>query len=234
MKNQNEDEILKDEIDDIKRSLKELGCLNPEDFNFRVQYKLLLWKCPKCKDGFIKCSPKEMNKRIVENTNYCPSCGNHEKEIPTKGIFDIRNNKEPSKKELKLFGVLNPDDYTVYENKNLKAKCSICGDTFTTSFCTLEEQYFKGYKPRCTSCSNKKRKRTKRKYTKERLIELNCVNPDEYEGYYDTRLTFKCQECGKHYKMKIKERLDQVKGGYHTCHACSIKRRANKRRKKKS
>lgn len=183
--------------------LKELGCLNPEDY---VDTKVpnLRWVCTVCNSTYFQCL-------LVKNRKtscVCPSCSRKQGGMKKKQLPII---------EAKELGCLNIEEYISARKTNLKWECKKCGDIYERSFDSeRKSSHF------CVKCATRIAVQTT-KLKKDELLKYSCLNQDEYVKNSLVNLRWVCVSCGGEYLRSF----ETEKNSKHTCTSCSHIRASN-------
>lgn len=145
----------------------------------------------------ISCPKHGIQKTTYDRAmkgRFCPICGheNGAKKI-TSDINDVIDAISSKNNNM----LLNPEEYVNCTINNLKIKCGICGNIWTTSYASIRNS--SGYCPECgkEKCHEHKRKD---KNDVKRIIEsINgniLLNPEDYKTAKLLNLKIKCGLCG--------------------------------------
>ena len=176
-----------------KEYVQQFGCiLNSEYKGMNEKHEFIC----KCGNHFTTTFAKFQNR----NKRQCNICGRNRRAEESKLSFD------EVKQYMERYGCeLLSTTYTNSKDKNLLIKCH-CGNTFTTSLSN-----FRLSKHQCNDCSRKDANQSKNKYTVDfvaHLCEENDAKLLEYQAngkYINThsKITIKCNECGKSFTTSL-------------------------------
>lgn len=148
--------------------------LNPDDFD-GVNKKNLNIQCGSCGNPYTTSYTSYKN-----GSGKCPTCrANLSIDEVIQRVESKNNNK-----------LLNPEEYTTYDTKNLLIRCGSCGEIFLSTLGNIDATSGKCHK--CSMLLSKKEV-CERIFSKNKNILLN---PEDYTGYFDENLKIKCGSCG--------------------------------------
>jgi len=210
--------LSKEEVIKIVESKNNNKLLNPDDY-INMKVKNLRIICGSCGKEFLSSLSN-----ITNSHGMCHDCGikksTEVKRYSKKFVEDYINSINGNI-------LLNPDDFTDVNNKNLNVRCGKCGNIYTVSF----SKYKNSNQVTCPSCFQKTIGE-KLKLSKEQLIRYIesengniLLNPEDYKNNQTINLKIKCGECGNVYLAS----LANYQSGQIRCHNCSSKKTRGER-----
>lgn len=190
--------VLKKTLD----ALKELGCLNPEEY-VDVRTHNLIWKCVDCGKEYQRSCMHQK-----KGTKCCAVCAK-KRNVTSQKI---------SKEVLSTMGCVNTNDYINVSTKNLRWSCSSCGGIFITSYASQRLG-----RHLCPSCVITETVRP-HKNSESTLLSFGVLNPEEYLDTHTNNLRCLCVTCGQEYITT----LSTLKKSTKQCKKCTYELIASK------
>jgi len=173
-------------------------------------------------------NPEDYIETRLNNLKFACSCGNvinaslSTYERSSKLCKACKIGKVAFRKKEITFGdlkPLNPNDYVNVTTSNLKWLCTECGSEYTRSLDGQKRS------TRCSGCATVSRGLSKR-VSKDELISLGCLNPEDYNGSTDNNLRWLCKDCGEEFTQAY----SVYRISTQLCTACETKVRNSKRK----
>jgi hypothetical protein len=186
----------------ILSQLKELGCLNPEEY-IDVRTHNLKWYCKDCGKAYQRSLMHQK-----KGTGCCTNCA---KKINS-------TTQKITVTQLLTLGCLNPEEYINTKTKNLLWVCNGCDTHFLASYASRKIS-----KQLCYYCTIKETRRP-HKHSADYISSLGCLNTEEYIDTNVDNLIWKCTNCNKRFNTSLYKYERSTK----LCKKCTYQLIANK------